>query len=293
MPRQCFDLKPLFHFGKNSWLTSLVEFGLGKQIDIILIGYFIAAKSEVGFYNLAISTVIILSGLTTAGLGGVALSAFSEIEKKWGLNKLKVAWESMIKLEYLLSVPLIAFLGVYAHQIIKAIYTETFLPAVPMIQLYASFFILQRIFGGGIHITAFYAMKKSKIILIARFIGGLLNLVFNLILIPLYGGIGAIIATGISVLVTVIIEYLFAAKYISKTYPYQFILKISISITVALCILSLIKVESFISIIYAGLIYGLLLSFMFYIFKPLDKNDQKIIFQMNLTSFKYLKLFCS
>jgi O-antigen/teichoic acid export membrane protein len=288
LPKQFFDLKPLFLFGKNSWLTSLVEFGLGKQVDIILIGYFIAVKSEVGFYNLAISTVIILSGFTTAGLGGV-----SEIEKKWGISKLKIAWNSLIKLEYLLSVPLIVFLVVYAHQIIKAIYTEAYLPAAPMIQLYASFFILQRFFGGGIHITAFYAMEKAKVILIARFIGGTLNLIFNLILIPLYGGMGAIIATGFSVLVTVIIEYLCARKYISKIYPYQFIFKVSISIIAALSILSVIEVESFISIIYAALIYGLLLSLMFYIFKPFDKNDQNIIHQLNLSSFKYLKIFCS
>lgn len=293
LPKEYFNLKPLFHFGKNSWLTNLVEFGLGKQVDIILIGYFITAKSEVGYYNLAISTVIVLSGFTTAGLGGVALSVFSEIEKKWGLNKLKIAWESLIKLEYILSVPLIAFLAAYAHQIIKSVYTESYLPAVPMIQLYASFFILQRLFGGGIHITAFYAMEKAKLILIARFVGGFINLVFNLILIPIYGAMGAIIATGISILVTVFIEYLYARKYLSKTFPYLFIFKVSISIIIALSILSLIKVESFISIIYAGIVYGLLLFLLFYILKPFDKNDQNIIFNMNLSSIKYLKIFCS
>lgn len=291
-PKESFNLRPLFIFGKNAWLTSIVEFGLGKQLDIILIGYFITAKSEAGYYNLAVTTVIILSGLTTAGLGGVALAVFSEIEKKWGINKLKVAWESLIKLEYLLSVPLIAFLAVYAHPVIKAVYTESYIAAVPMIQLYACFFIFQRLLGGGIHITTLYSMEKAKNILIARIIGGFLNLILNLILIPLYGGIGAIVATGNSILVTVLLEYLYTRKYVSKSYPIQFIFKVSICVTAALIITRIIEVQTFYSIIYVGIAYGLLLFFLLYLLKPLDKNDQKIINNLNISFLRYLSLFC-
>ena len=292
-PKESFSLRPLLYFGKDSWLTNVVEFGLGKQLDIILIGYFISAESEAGYYNLAISTIIILSGLTTAGLSGVALAIFSEIEKKWGTDHLKIAWESLIKLEYILSVPLIAFLAIYANPIIKNIYTDSYLPSVPMIQLYACFFIFQRLLGGGIHITVLYAMEKAQLIFNTRFAGGILNLVLNLILIPLYGGMGAVTATGFSIMLTVFLEYFYIRKYLCRTYPFKFLIKISISIVAAFSILKMIRVESFVSIIYTGFSYGLLILIILYFFKPFNQSDQNILSKIDSVPLGFFNKFCS
>ena len=276
-PKESFDLKNLLNFGKVSWLTNLVEFGLGKQIDILLIGFLIDATYEAGYYNLAVSIVFIIGALTTAGLSGVALTTFSEIEKKQGRTRLGLAWESMVKLQFILSVPIIAFLAVYAQPIISYIFTETYLPVANMIQVYACFFILQRTIGGGVHVTALYATEKAKTVLITRLVGGFINLALNLILIPKYGAMGAIVATGFCLILTVVLEYICIRRLLRHSYPFIFILKVSLATIVALSALKVFHVETIISLLGLGVGYILILLFIFYLLKPLNQADKTVI----------------
>jgi len=287
-PKESFDLKPLYNFGKASWLTSLVEFGLGKQIDILLIGFFVAAASEAGYYNLAISTVIIISSLTTAGLSGVALTTFSEIENEQGRKQLGIAWESLIKLEFILSAPVVAFLAVYAHPFIVTFYSDSYLPAAGLVQVYACFFIIQRLIGGGVHVTALYAMEKAKVVLVCRFVGGLMNLILDIILIPKYGAMGAIVATGFCIVMTVTIEYAYTHKLLRHSYPFMFIFKASAAIILSLLILKIFSVQTIFSLIGVGIIYIFFLLVVLYFVKPLNHEDQIIIKNIDNSTLKWI-----
>ena len=281
VPAQRFDLKPLFHFGRASWCTAVVEFGLGKQIDILLIGYFVASVVQVGYYNLAVSTVVLLSSLMTAGLSGVALTAFSEIEMQQGKDRLGMAWCSLIKLEYILCVPIIVFLMVYARPIIVNIYTQAYLPAAGLIQVYAGFLIGFRLFGGGVHLTGLYALGQAKAVLLTRCAGGSVNLALDLMLIPKYGAMGAVLATGACQMTTVILEYLLIRRVIAHAFPVRFIMKVNLGIAAALAILNFFPVNTTLDLLWAALAYGISVLYALYHLKPLDGEVQNIISKLN------------
>ncbi|SDH86884.1 Membrane protein involved in the export of O-antigen and teichoic acid [Planococcus glaciei] len=68
--------------------------------------------------------------------------------------------------------------------------------------------------------TTYVAMKKPQGALYTSLIGGILNIILNFLLIPIYGLIGACIATLISSLVLWIIRIVHTKKYIKINYSY-------------------------------------------------------------------------
>jgi O-antigen/teichoic acid export membrane protein len=288
---ESFNLKPLYSFGRTSWLTGILEFGLGKQIDILLIGYFIAIIAEAGFYNIGISVPLMISGLVTAGLGGVLLATFSEIEEKREENKFGEAWQSMIKLQFTLSAPIIAFLIAYSGPIIKNVYSDSYLPAATIMQIFSIFYFAQKMMGGGTHITALYAMNLEKVVLKIRFVGGLLNLFLNIALIPIYGAVGAIFGTGLSALITVSLEFVYLQRILRCPYPVIFILKVCSAIIAVLIILRFFQVQTVLSLLGAGIGYVLLLLILLYLLKPLNIEDQRIVGNLNNSWLKWLSSF--
>lgn len=81
---------------------------------------------------------------------------------------------------------------------------------------YSSFLVLGMVFSGQASFFSgiFGAVKKNKVVAVSTLVSACTNIIFNIVLIPNYGAIGAAIATALSFYVVWIIRLIFARKYI-------------------------------------------------------------------------------
>lgn len=78
---------------------------------------------------------------------------------------------------------------------------------VPLLLLAAMFGCISTYFG-----VFYQALKKNTMLMVSTIVGAIINILFNLILIPIYGGFGAAIATTISYIVVTIIRIVDVSK---------------------------------------------------------------------------------
>ncbi len=86
-------------------------------------------------------------------------------------------------------------------------------------------------------------LNKGKTVLWIRLGAGMLNLLLNIILIPSYGAIGAIIGTCVSQLLITIVEFKIMQRYIKVIYPFLFLGKLLFVSSIASSVLIWIPVK--------------------------------------------------
>ncbi len=107
-------------------------------------------------------------------------------------------------------------LAVFARLIIWIIFGEKYLNIVPIFEILClNFFIqsIKRLLGNTIA-----AIKHVKVNLIISILSGILNITLNLLLISQFKSVGAAIATTLTAIITLSMEYFYLQKY-WKEYP--------------------------------------------------------------------------
>jgi O-antigen/teichoic acid export membrane protein len=87
---------------------------------------------------------------------------------------------------------------------------------VPLLLLAATFGCISTYFG-----TFYNAIKNNKMLMISTIAGAIINFVFNLILIPKFGGMGAAIATALSYFVIMMIRMFDVCRFIDITIDFK------------------------------------------------------------------------
>lgn len=223
---ETIKFSPIFKFGIILWLISFTDFALGKQVDIILLKFFNVSNVEIGYYNISHIIAVLASTFLLFGFAGVGLSVYSKIFSKQGIQGLKKFYLFSLKLSMILTLPIMFFVIFFSKEIIHFFYGSKYIGASKLILTFTIFFMGQRILGGGDNITSLYVMNKAKTALKFRNLNGIMNLIFNLILIPVYGAAGAVFATGVSGFVTVIFEFIYVKRSVKFNYPVLFFIKI-------------------------------------------------------------------
>ncbi|MBI4744255.1 MAG: oligosaccharide flippase family protein [Actinobacteria bacterium] len=65
--KEKFNITPMLKFGYPVWGISFLSYALGKQMDIMLIGYFLHSAKQIGFYNIAYGLQLMIASLLLAG----------------------------------------------------------------------------------------------------------------------------------------------------------------------------------------------------------------------------------
>ena len=174
------------------------------SIDILMIGYFLTS-TEVGYYAVAIS----LSRFFWLVPSSMATVAYPAISEYWAKDNHQ-AINKLIDRSTKYSACILAFAGMlvifFAKDIVTFLFTPDFLPAVlPLTILIIGTVILGIIQSMG---RVFPGVGKPGLTLKISAIRTVVAILLNMILIPIYGIIGAAVATTASyVLHTVIITY--------------------------------------------------------------------------------------
>ncbi len=183
-------LAPILRLAWPIAITSLVGIFM-LNMDVIMLGALRTAE-DVGFYSAGQKIIQLLYTLSSV----LAVSLYPVLAKFVGQKnngKTKELMEKGITASLLLAIPIVIGGVILSGEIIKFLYGESYLAAIPALRVL--FFTVLLIFP-GYHLTNYImAHDKQKKAVPIILIGSLGNVIFNVLLIPLYGTVGAAIAT--------------------------------------------------------------------------------------------------
>jgi len=203
-----WDFKIWKNFLKISWPIGIAyAFGMVYiRIDSVIMG-FLGQIVEVGWYSAAYKiagALIVPSSLIGASFFPVLSKLFNESKEKF-----QETFKFYIKLMIILAIA-VAIIGlIFSSYIINIFYGQMFFPAVLALQILVIMAGLNYIYS-PFYLVLIATNNQKKIFWIS-FIGAIINIILNIILIPYYSLYGAAIATLITYILLVVL-----AIYYSK-----------------------------------------------------------------------------
>jgi len=190
-----FDKKLAINLLKDSWplILSGVVVSIYMKVDQVIIKNMLDAK-EVGYYAAAVrlseSWYFIPVAISNAIFPAIVNA--KNISKELFQNRLQKLYDLLAWMAIGISIPV----SFFATDIINLLYGSKFLPSAPILTIYiwagAAVFL-------GVASSQYLVIENlTKISLVRTSLGMVVNVVLNLILIPLYGIVGSAVATLIS-----------------------------------------------------------------------------------------------
>ncbi len=261
-----FPLAEVWKFGLNSWLGTVLLYLRFKSIDIILLMYFLQDKKAVAYYEVAFLLVIYGGYFLSTALDRLAVPLLSQARTRFGMDGMREAWTFLTKLSIFLTAPIFIFLIAHGPDVVNIFYTEQYAPAGSLILLLSVLSLASICVGAGTSYEILFPLNKEKIFVSLTGLNGLLNLGSALILIPLWGVSGAVVATGGSALITDVIALAVARKVLGGRFPFGFVFQIlfiaavAVSWTLLLGEMTVLKLI-FAVVVYAAIVIGMILRF--------------------------------
>ncbi len=200
--------RKILWFGFYSVLSASVS-TLMIHVDSLLIGHFMT-ETEVGYYAVAI---ILIEGIIIIP-SAIQRVTTPIIAKYYGKNDyeniIKLIKKTMLK-TFMLTMFLIIFLVIFGKFLITFLFTEEFLPAyTPLIILLVGHGIRAPFISIGGTLSS---IGKVNIAFRVNALSSIINLILNLMLIPIFGLVGAASATSASLIISVVIALYFIKRY--------------------------------------------------------------------------------
>ena len=183
-------------FFKDSIIFSLSDFFLNlySRIGTVLLSFFNELHS-VGIYSAAAKFTRI-ANLVPTQVQFALLPTMYRILDENNVNKPKKVFTILLKYMAIFATPLAISIYFFSESFIHLIFGQKYDLAIPLVKLFSLFIYLRFI---ETPFNLFYiGLKKHKNMVIFQGITSVLNIVLNLVLIPLYSAYGACFATLIS-----------------------------------------------------------------------------------------------
>jgi len=163
------------------------------RIDQIML-FGMRGAEEVGYYAAGVRFVEAFNILPLAFM----VSAFPLLSKYFVSSKEKLKETYSLSFKYLamVIVPIAFGVCILAEPIVRIIYGSKFLPLIPALKI----LIWSEVFAflGAVHVSVLISVGLQKLDFAFTLSGAVVNILLNLLLIPVYGIIGASLATVIS-----------------------------------------------------------------------------------------------
>jgi O-antigen/teichoic acid export membrane protein len=200
VPAEKVSMKPIVSFSGWLWVNAFIAYVYGKQGDIAMLSFFSVKKGLIGLYDVA-STLSFLPGfIIAAGLGGISISMFSRLSNE-DPSQVKPFWVRLSSFLTQLTIPLYCFLAVFAGNIISVLYSGEYSQSALMVQVFVISRVVARLFGGGESFDALLSLHAERRAVAIGIAGGIINIVLNIVFIPVLQVMGAVLATSITTLV--------------------------------------------------------------------------------------------
>jgi O-antigen/teichoic acid export membrane protein len=200
--------------------NSLIKW-ITDSSDRYMVTYFLGL-SQVGIYSASYA----IGNLINLFITPIQFILFPELSRLFDegkIDEVKVYLSYSMKYFLLIAIPAVFGLSALAKPMLKIFTTQEFVSGSIVIPFIALSGLLSGVFQIVINIT--HLVKKTKFNIYIHTFAALSNIVFNVLLIPSIGFVGAAIATLISYTLMVIICILVSFKYIEFNLNFGFILK--------------------------------------------------------------------
>jgi len=180
------------------------------SIDSVMMGLW-GQIIEVGWYSAAYKiagALIIPSTLISASFFPVLTKLFNESKEEF-----QRVFKFYLKLSVVLSLIILFFGLIFSSYIVNIVYGLDFIPAVLALQILIVMVSLSYVYVP--FFTVLIVSNNQRKILVLSFVGAIINIILNIILIPLYSLYGASLATLITYLVILILAIIFYRKIIN------------------------------------------------------------------------------
>jgi O-antigen/teichoic acid export membrane protein len=205
------------------------------------------------------------------------MSAFSDRAESHGAAGVGELWARFIRLAALLSVPPMVLSIALADGLIRLLYSDQYAPAVGLFQVFMALSVVGRLLGGGAHSTALYALGHNGLACKLRFLSAVANLTLSALLIPPFGPLGALVGTGLSGVIVMLLEAYVAARRTAQRFPWLAQLRLLVATVLPLVPLLVWRPSQLHELTAATLGYGLLLLPALWQARILDPRDREML----------------
>ncbi len=227
-PSQSFDTKweEVGRYSFIMFLFAISYFILGNQLDVIMLK-FISGNKEAGYYNLAYRFAFINAMVFIGALEGVLVSAFASLKKE-GPEGQRTTLYNTLRFTLFFLVPSAVGGVLFSGKIITALFGDAYSSSVPLLQAFYPTLLLSMALSWPLRFLLVSTGGEKEVLKI--YLGyGIVNLAGNIILIPTYGGMGAVVATGASAWMIAIHLFHVVRKAGLLRFPWKFTIKTTLS----------------------------------------------------------------
>jgi O-antigen/teichoic acid export membrane protein len=284
-------LRPVLRLGFSAWFINLVSGALLKQISVIILTYFLFSTAQIAFFTLSYQLAHAASLLLVSGFGGVGISALAAAFVGLNYERLSRTWQTLIKIETLLAAPVLVFCLFNAPAIALTLYGRDYSPVGQLFIIFLFFNILVRVLGVTIHQSALYVVGRPREVVLSQCAGLVTVTALGILLVPHYGPAGALIADGISQLVTGGLMLAILWKYLPEKYPLGFTLRMLLALVIAALPALAWHPAGKLLLLVAGCLFLLIAVALLIIIKPLSETDMRLIGELRPGLVKYVRWF--
>ncbi|OGS22898.1 MAG: hypothetical protein A2252_07415 [Elusimicrobia bacterium RIFOXYA2_FULL_39_19] len=224
------------------------------KIDTIILQY-LKGLEAVGIYS-ASRRIIEALIFIPASLSGVFFPVLSRKYKE-SQEEFKEIYMKGLKIAFIIGLPSSIALFLLSEKIIPLIWTAKYVGSIDSMRILGIFYVF--CFLQSITSTALTAMNKQNMVTFYAFIGFLISITANIVLIPKYSASGASIATLITEAGIFLLGIIYISKKLLLKIPLLFFIKVIISAVIMGLVMRLLINQNLLVLIIVGIITYLLL----------------------------------
>lgn len=270
-------LKKLFKYGFYVITTSTGLIILGYT-DTIVLTYFSGLKS-VALYNIAFPTANALSYFPKA-IVGILVPLSAELWVKNRKDMISAGIELLYKYSIMIIVPAVFLMFSLTDLIIIILFGENYIPASNALKILSIGMIFTVLYG--INLAFFSGIGKPEMNSKIVYTAAIFNLIFNLILVPLIGIIGAALTTTTSLFIMMVIGLVRIKTFIKIKLPIKIWIKTLIAGIGMIIVMGLLKrVLSFnilLEMAVISAISGIVYIALLFLFGAVEINELKELY---------------
>jgi len=206
-------LRPVLHVFVLNVVISIY-----LQLNNVLLGFMKDAEA-VGYFTAATKIMVITMSISSS-LGTVIMPRSSNLIAEGKVDEFRILIQKSYDFVLALAMPLTVGLIFISPSVILLLSGEGFAPAVLTSQIVASNILMVGL-SGVMGAQVLYPLGKINIVVSCTFIGAIINVLLNVLLIPNYGHNGTAVAYMLAEMAVTISMFLIGNKYI----PIQFFKK--------------------------------------------------------------------
>ncbi len=247
-----------------SGIFALIAF----RVDMVMLE-FIKGSVAVGWYSAAyrlMEALLFFPSMYT-------LSVYPLLSKFYvdSHQSLKISYYKSFKYLTIISLPIVAATTLLAPDIILLIYKSSFSESIIALQILIwalPFIFLSYVLGSTI-----VSVNKQVEVVKITFITMIINIGLNLVLIPLWGFVGAACVTVITEIALFISYFYIVTRHVCFISPKKILIRPAIATLVMCVFITLVKINLFLEIILATVIYFVVL----FLIKGFSQDDINIL----------------